>query len=78
MLTNRITSFFNNRTISFKIAIGFIFILTLFIYLSFFIIGKIGNLDRGVTDLSTLSKSTVLILGDQQGYFRAAKDVINI
>ena len=62
MFQNHITSFFNNRTIGFKIALGFIFILILFIYLSFFIIGKIGNLDRSVTDLSTLSKNTVIIL----------------
>lgn len=57
-----ILSSLNNLSIGFKIAIGFLSIFILFVLMSFFIISKIENLNKSITDLSSLSQSSTVIL----------------
>jgi len=62
MRRKTISGFINNRTIAFKIGIGFSLILIIFITLSLFIINRMSHLDTSASTTSRLTKNATSIL----------------
>ena len=62
MQKKAIRNFINNLTISYKIGIGFLLVLIIFIISSTFIITKLNNLNRSVSETELLTKNSTEIL----------------
>ena len=62
MHTKAIRNFVNNLTIGYKIGIGFLLVMIIFVVSSTFIITKLNNLNRSVSETEQLTKNSTEIL----------------